>query len=317
MSWRDWRRKISFRQRKDIPDGLFVICPGCGKRVIQKDKAGAMEVCPECAHHSYLPTEKRIEALIDPGSFEELFEDVCPGDPLNFVDRQRYRERLQKSQEETGLDDAIVTGTCRIEGREVCLGVMDFSFIGGSMGSVVGEKVARLADVALETRRPLVIISASGGARMQEGALALMQMAKTCCALARLKEAGIMFISVLTNPTTGGVLASFSSVGDVIIAEPKALIGFTGPRVIKETIRQELPPGFQRSEFLLSHGLIDMIVHRRDLRTRIASLVQYCLRAAPPVPEVVLPAGPEPVFGEEQAPPEQPADGESPENGED
>jgi len=315
MSWRDWRRKISFRQRKDIPDGLFVVCEGCGRSVIQKDKAGATEVCPECDFHFELCAEKRIESLIDPGTFEELFDDVFPGDPLNFVDRKSYKQRLLEAKEQTGLDEAIVTGTCRIEGQEVCLGVIDASFIRGSMGSVVGEKVSRLVDVALETRRPLIIVSASGGARMQEGAISLMQMAKTCCAISRLKQAGIMFISILTNPTTAGVLASFASIGDVVIAEPKALIGFTGPRVIKETIRQDLPPGFQSAEFLLSHGLIDMIVHRRDLRARIASLVQYCPRATPSTPSVADSVGSAPVPDDQQAQPEPPAADEPPKDG--
>jgi acetyl-CoA carboxylase carboxyl transferase subunit beta len=285
MSWKDWRNKLSFRAKKEMPDGLWMRCEGCQTTVFKKTVEEAMEVCPECDYHFYLPTEKRIEIIIDAGSFEEKLDSLWPGDPLNFVDRKSYRDRLRKSQEETGLNDAIVVGTCKIEGRDVCLGVMDFTFMGGSMGSVVGEKVAGLAEIALANRWPLIIVSASGGARMQEGALSLMQMAKTCCALSRLKEAGILFISIMTNPTTAGVLASYAGVGDIIIAEPKALIGFTGPRVIRETIRQELPPGFQRSEFLLEHGLIDMIVHRKDLRQRLATILKYCPGGPSAAPE--------------------------------
>ena len=275
MSWRDWRNKISFRSKKEIPEDVFVRCEGCLKSIYRKRKEEEMEVCYECDYHFYLCTQKRLDMLFDPGTFREMFEEVSPTDPLNFVDREPYPDRLTRYQEGTGLTDAIVVGTGEIEGQKTCLGLMDSAFMAGSMGSVVGEKVTRITECALEERIPLILISTSGGARMQEGALSLMQMAKTCCALARLKEAGLMFLSVLTNPTTAGVLASFAGVGDVIIAEPKALIGFTGPRVIKETIKQDLPPGFQRSEFLLDHGLIDMIVHRQNLRQRIADLLSY------------------------------------------
>ena len=263
--------------------------------IYKKHKEEANEVCPECDYHFYLPSHKRLESLLDPDSFEPLFEDLTSTDPLNFTDREAYADRLVKSQEKTGLKDAVIVGTGRIEGKGFCLALMDFTFMGGSMGSVVGEKIARVTEHALEHRHPLIIISASGGARMQEGALSLMQMAKTCCALAKLREEGLIFVSVLTNPTTAGVLASYAGVGDVIIAEPKALIGFTGPRVIKETIRQDLPEGFQRSEFLLDHGLIDMIVHRQDLRAKLGEILEYS--PGPPRVEYVegngAPASPE------------------------
>jgi acetyl-CoA carboxylase carboxyl transferase subunit beta len=275
MSWRDWRKKLSFRAKKEVPDGLFLTCQGCQKMIYKKHKEEANEVCPECDYHFYLSSQKRLDTLLDPDSFDPLFEDLTSTDPLNFTDREAYAERLVKSQEKTGLKDAVIVGTGRIEGKGICLAIMDFTFMGGSMGSVVGEKIARVTEHAIEHRHPLIIFSASGGARMQEGALSLMQMAKTCCALAKLREEGMIFISVLTNPTTAGVLASYAGVGDVIIAEPKALIGFTGPRVIKETIRQDLPDGFQRSEFMLDHGLIDMIVHRQDLRTRLSEILEY------------------------------------------
>lgn len=275
MSWTNWRKKLSLRSKKEVPDGLFLTCDGCQKMIYKKHKEEAMEVCPECDYHFYLPVQKRLEMLLDPGSFEEQFVDIGPTDPLRFVDREPYDARLLRTQAQTGAKDAVIVGTGKIQGRNICLGLMDFKFMGGSMGSAVGEKITRIIECALELRYPLVILSASGGARMQEGALSLMQMAKTSCALARLSEAGIFYISVLTNPTTAGVLASFAGLGDIIIAEPKALIAFTGPRVIKETIKQDLPPGFQRSEFLLEHGLIDMIVHRRDLRERILQLLEF------------------------------------------
>ncbi|MBI2192102.1 MAG: acetyl-CoA carboxylase carboxyltransferase subunit beta [Planctomycetes bacterium] len=276
MSWTNWRKKLSLRTKKEVPDGLFLTCEGCQKMIYKKHKEEGMEVCPECDYHFYLPIQKRLEMLLDPGSFEERFADIGPTDPLRFVDREPYETRLKKVQAQTGTKDAILVGIGSIQGRKAALGLMDFRFMGGSMGSVVGEKITRITECALERLMPLVILSASGGARMQEGALSLMQMAKTSCALARLSEAGILYVSVLTNPTTAGVLASFAGLGDIIIAEPKALIGFTGPRVIKETIKQDLPPGFQRSEFLLEHGLIDMIVHRRDLRERLGQVLQFC-----------------------------------------
>lgn len=243
--------------------------------IYKKHKEEANEVCPECDYHFYLPSQKRLDSLLDPDTFEPLFGNLTSTDPLHFTDREAYAERLVKSQAKTGLKDAVIVGTGRIEGKGICLALMDFTFMGGSMGSVVGEKITRITEHAFEHKYPLIIISASGGARMQEGALSLMQMAKTCCALAKLRDAGLIYISVLTNPTTAGVLASYAGVGDVIIAEPKALIGFTGPRVIKETIRQDLPEGFQRSEFLLAHGLIDMIVHRQELRARLSEILEY------------------------------------------
>tara|TARA_B100001013_G_scaffold341338_1_gene265723 strand:+ start:308 stop:1159 length:852 start_codon:yes stop_codon:yes gene_type:complete len=279
MSWKDWKKKLTLGPKKEMPDGLFVTCEGCLKMIYKKHKEEAMEVCPECDYHFQLPSWRRLDLILDDDSFEELHEDVSPTDPLQFVDREPYIDRLRRSQEKTGMKDAVIVGTGRIGGQNVCIGLMDFSFMGGSMGSVVGEKITRIAEHALETGHPLIVISASGGARMQEGVLSLMQMAKTSCSLSRLSEAGILYISILTHPTTAGVLASFAGLGDIIVAEPKALIGFTGPRVIKETIKQDLPSGFQRSEFLLEHGLIDMIVHRKDLNERLTQLVSYSATA--------------------------------------
>ena len=279
MSWKDWKKKLTLGPKKEMPDGLFVTCEGCLKMIYKKHKEEAMEVCPECDYHFQLPSWRRLDLILDDDSFEELHEDVSPTDPLQFVDREPYIDRLRRTQEKTGMKDAVIVGTGRIGGHNVCIGLMDFSFMGGSMGSVVGEKITRITEHAFETGHPLIIISASGGARMQEGVLSLMQMVKTSCSLARLKEAGILYISILTHPTTAGVLASFAGLGDIIVAEPKALIGFTGPRVIKETIKQELPSGFQRSEFLLEHGLIDMIVHRKDLNERLTQLVSYAATA--------------------------------------
>jgi acetyl-CoA carboxylase carboxyl transferase subunit beta len=232
-------------------------------------------VCTKCNYHFIIDTDRYIEILCDPGSFTETHRGIRSGDPLGFRDLKRYEQRIRESMKKTGREEAVVTGFARMNSRDMVLAIMDFEFMGGSMGSAVGEKITRAINDATEQGRPLVIISRSGGARMQESILSLMQMAKTCAALSRLSEARLPFISVLTNPTTGGVTASFASLGDVIIAEPKALIGFAGPRVIQQTIRQDLPDGFQRSEFLLSHGMVDIVCSREKLRETLEGLLEF------------------------------------------
>lgn len=233
-----------------------------------------LKVCPKCDYHFRITAKERIELLVDPGTFSEFDGQIQSEDPLSFKDSQKYRDRVKTARKKTGLNDAVISGTCTLDGVNVVLCVFDFFFMGGSMGSVVGEKVTRAVERAIDERCGLVVISSSGGARMQEGALSLMQMAKTSAALARLRRERLPFISVLTDPTTGGVTASFAMLGDVNIAEPKALIGFAGPRVIEQTIRQELPEGFQRSEFVLEHGMIDRIVNRKELKKTIVNLLR-------------------------------------------
>ena len=266
----------SMRQKRDIPDGLWMRCPGCEGMLYRKVVTENLEVCPECNHHFRLSGRKRIDQLVDPDSFEELFADVAPVDSLDFRWLgQVYGDRLKKEQAKTGQKDAVLTGIAYVKGRRVALGAMNFDFLGGSMGSVIGEKLTLIIEEATKQNLPLIIVSISGGARMQEGALSLMQMAKTSAALARFDSAGGLFISVLTDPTAGGTTASFAMLGDVIVAEPGALICFAGPRVIANTIKAELPPGFQRAEFLVEKGFVDMIVHRKDLRSEIARLIDY------------------------------------------
>ena len=265
------------RKKKDLPDGLWMRCPSCGQMLYRKTVAENLEVCPECNHHFRVGASKRIEQLADTGTFEELFGDIAPADPLEFKwAGQSYAQRLKKEQAKTGHPEAVITGDAYIRGRRVALGVMDGDFLMGSMGSVLGEKITLLIEHATEQSLPLVIVCMSGGARMHEGALSLMQMGKTSAALARFDDAGGLFISVLTDPTTGGTTASFAMLGDIIIAEPNALIGFAGQRVIANTIKSELPKGFQRAEFLLEHGFIDRIVPRHELRNEIARLIDYC-----------------------------------------
>lgn len=265
------------RQKRGIPEGLWQRCPGCQAPIFRKEADKRMGVCPECDYHFYVSAKDRIEQVLDEGTFEEWDASLRPTDPLEFKDKKRYAERLTAEQERTGLTDAAVTGSGMIRARRVAFGVTDSAFIMGSMGSVVGERLARLVERATEEQLPLIIISGSGGgARMHEGILSLMQMAKVSAALARYDQANGLFISVLTNPTMGGVAASFASLGDVVFAEPKALIGFAGPRTIKATIRIELPKGFQTSEFLLEHGFIDRIVPRSRLKTEIARTIDYC-----------------------------------------
>ncbi|MDQ7815698.1 MAG: acetyl-CoA carboxylase, carboxyltransferase subunit beta [Melioribacteraceae bacterium] len=261
--------------KTDIPDGQWSKCADCGEIIHNKQLEVNIWVCPKCNYHFRIGSDQYISVLFDKGSFKEYDKKMKSGDPLEFSDTKKYSERINATIKKSGLNDAVKTGTGKIENKKVAFACMDFGFIGGSMGSVVGEKIARIIDVAYQERFPLIIISQSGGARMMEGAFSLMQMAKTSARLARLADAKIPFISVLTDPTTGGVTASYSMLGDVIIAEPKALIGFAGPRVIKQTIGKDLPQGFQRSEFLLENGFVDFIVNRKQLKEKISQLIDY------------------------------------------
>ncbi len=258
-----------------IPEGLWLRCVSCGQMIYRKQMEANLHVCPECGHHFRIGAVERVTQLADTGSFQAMFTSLAPGDPLGFKDLKAYPDRLLAEQIKTGQLDAIQAGTCFIKGRQAIICCLDSEFMMGSMGSVVGETITRTIELATERNLPLVIVSCSGGARMQESGLSLMQMAKTSAALARLDDAKGLFISVLTDPTTGGVTASFAMLGDVILAEPKALIGFAGPRVIQQTIRQELPEGFQRAEFLMESGLVDRVVARPDLRTEIARIIDY------------------------------------------
>jgi acetyl-CoA carboxylase carboxyl transferase subunit beta len=260
-------------QKKELPDGLWEKCPGCGEIIHKKQLESNYWVCNKCNHHFRIGSEEYIKVLLDEGTFKEMDKKMKSADPLQFEDTKKYVERIPETIKKTGLFDAIRTGTGKLNGMEVVLACMDFKFIGGSMGSVVGEKIARAIDKSLKSKNPLIIISSSGGARMMEGAFSLMQLAKTSARLARLAEAKIPYISLLTDPTTGGTTASYAMLGDINIAEPKALIGFAGPRVIKQTIGKDLPPGFQRSEFLLEHGFIDVVVPRYELKEKIYTLL--------------------------------------------
>jgi len=262
-------------KKRDIPSGLWVKCDGCGEMIYSKELENNLKVCPKCEHHFPMTARERIASLADAGSFQETNADMTSVDVLNFTGAASYSERLKTYQRQTEMNDAVLTGLCRICEHDVSLAVMDFAFLGASMGSVVGEKITIAIETATARKIPVVIVAASGGARMYEGIISLMQMAKTSGAVARHADARLPYLSVLTHPTTAGVMASFASLGDVIIAEPKALIGFAGPRVIKETTQQELPEGFQTSEFLLERGLIDLIVPRRRLRETIGKLLDY------------------------------------------
>jgi acetyl-CoA carboxylase carboxyl transferase subunit beta len=276
MAWfRKPKQPLKSSDKRDLPSDVFEKCGGCGEIVYGERLAQNAQVCAECGFHFRISPDQFLEFLLDPGTFQERDGDLRSEDPLEFEDLKPYRARLEAAENKLGKRDGVVVGDGILDGMPVCIGVMDFRFLGGSMGSVVGEKVARLARRALELRRPLVLVSASGGARMQEGIYSLMQLAKTSSVLARLHEAGIPYISVLTDPTTGGTTASFAMLGDVNLAEPGALIGFAGPRVIEETIKQGLPDGFQRSEFLLDHGMVDKVVDRRELKSTIALLLRH------------------------------------------
>lgn len=276
MSWfKKPKQKLSSEQKKELPEDVWDKCDECGEILYSRRLAENRYVCPECEHHFRIPAAGHIDNLTDDGLEEEFDLELSSADPLDFEDSKPYPKRIRQAEEDVGPGDAVRTGRGEIDGRSVHVGAMDFRFIGGSMGSVVGEKVRRLATSALDAGDPLIIVSASGGARMQEGILSLMQMAKTAAALEQIDEAGLPYVSILTHPTTGGVTASYAMLGDVILAEPGALIGFAGPRVIKQTIGQDLPEGFQRSEFLLEHGMIDRIVPRPEMKEAVSLLLHH------------------------------------------
>ncbi len=275
MNWFE-RMKSGFRtiKKKELPDGVWIKCDGCKELLYQKELEKNLRVCPKCDYHFRTSSKEYINILVDEGSFQETNAGMTSVDPLKFKDVKRYVDRLKEHMKRTEQNSAILTGVGEINGHPLALGVMNFSFIGGSMGSVVGEKIVRLINTAIERRLPLVIVSTSGGARMQESALSLMQMAKTSANLFRLSQQGLLYISVLVNPCTAGVLASFASLGDVIIAEPKTLIRFSGPRVTKETTGEEMPPGFQPAETVLEHGFLDLVVHRKNLKSTLTNLIE-------------------------------------------
>jgi len=269
-----------------VPEGLWIKCPGCTQLIYKKDLEESLNVCPKCTHHFRIGAAERLRALFDDGRYTEHFPNLISTDPLRFTDTKPYRLRLKTTISSTGLKDAIIIATGKLDGLDLVVAAMEYTFIGGSMGVVVGEKIARAIEMAIERRQPVIVISCSGGARMMEGALSLMQMAKVSAALARLDRAKLPFISILTDPTTGGVTASFAMLGDLNIAEPRALIGFAGPRVIEQTIRQKLPDGFQRSEFLVDHGMLDLIVDRRGMKDALARALRF-MRAEPAAPAAV------------------------------
>ncbi len=276
MTWFKKSEEEGKERREDLKpfEQLWTKCNSCNELVYRKVIERNLQVCPKCNYHFQIPARRRIDSVADPGTFVEYDGDLVSTDPLDFKDSKRYPSRIRESQEKTGHKDAIICGEARIEGQPAMIGIFEFNFMGGSLGSVVGEKIVRLIERAVDKKVSVIIFCASGGARMQEGILSLMQMAKTSAALAKLNEARIPYISVLTDPTTGGVSASIAMLGDIILAEPKAMIGFAGPRVIKETIRTDLPEGFQRAEYLLEHGMVDLIVERKDLRHTLASLLE-------------------------------------------
>jgi acetyl-CoA carboxylase carboxyl transferase subunit beta len=301
-----WFKKVrkpieSPPDKSRVPEGLWVKCPSCGQIIYNKDLAASLSVCTKCGHHFRLSASERLRSLFD-GDWTEHDSGLRSTDPLTFTDTKPYRKRLEASIAATGLQDAVITATGTINGISTVVAAMEYGFIGGSMGVVVGEKITRAIERAIDQRLPVMIVSCSGGARMMEGALSLMQMAKISAALARLDRAGLPYISLLTDPTTGGVTASFAMLGDVNIAEPKALIGFAGPRVIEQTIRQKLPEGFQRSEFLLDHGMLDMVVDRRELKGVITRVLRFGGAGhpveAPAVAAIAAPALPAPVTGQ-------------------
>lgn len=281
MDWFKRKKGIGgSHEKKSIPDGLWVKCEVCGEIIYRPELEKKMHVCAKCDYHFRVTSKEFAAYYFDEGSFSEFNQQIKPTDPLKFKAKKRYSEQLKSTQKKTGLSDAVITGDALIEGRPVVAAIMDFSFIGGSMGSVVGEKISRAIDRARERRHPMIIVSASGGARMMEGALSLMQMAKTSAKLAQLADAGVPFISILTDPTTGGTTASFAMLGDLIVSEPGALIGFAGQRVIKQTIGQDLPQGFQRAEFVQDHGFIDMIIHREQMRETLGRVLGMIWPAA-------------------------------------
>ncbi len=279
QEWFEKRKEAQIQRRQmearteDVATGLWTKCVHCESQITKKELEENMMVCPVCDYHFRINARTRINQLFDKDSFEELFKNVKPTDPLNFVDTVSYADRLEQAHAKTGLDEAVITGIASIEGHKVATAVMDFDFMGGSMGSVVGEKVTRIIEEAIQRRLPVLVVTSSGGARMQESALSLMQMAKTSCAVARLDEAGLLYINLLTEPTFGGITASFGTLGDIIVAEQGARIGFAGRRVIEQTIRQKLPADFQTAEYLLKYGQVDLVSKREDLRKNLSSIL--------------------------------------------
>ncbi|MDR0994271.1 MAG: acetyl-CoA carboxylase, carboxyltransferase subunit beta [Verrucomicrobiota bacterium] len=285
----DKQPALTKARKRDMPDGLWLKCPACNEMIFGEEQEKALRVCPMCGHHFPMSREERLAMLADEGTFEEWDAELYSVDFLGFVGAASYQSKLEENRRKTGEVDAVTCGRARLNRRAIALGIMDFNFLGASMGSVVGEKITRLIERGTAEKLPVVLICASGGARMYEGMMSLMQMAKTSGALARHTEAALPYIPVLTHPTTAGVMASFATLGDVILAEPGALIGFAGARVIKETIQQDLPPGFQRPDFLLRHGLLDQIVQRRELKMRLAHLLDsFCGPLAASEPPALL-----------------------------
>ncbi|HMK44053.1 MAG TPA: acetyl-CoA carboxylase, carboxyltransferase subunit beta [Dissulfurispiraceae bacterium] len=282
MAWFRRKKNVTQEKKVKIPEGLWVKCDNCKEIVYRKEIEKNRQVCPKCGYHFRISSRQRLRMLSDDGSFVELDADLMTTDPLEFMDSMPYAERIEENRAKSGLSEAALYGDASISGRPVVLALMDFSFMGGSMGSVVGEKISRAAERAIEKKVPLITIAASGGARMQEGMLSLMQMAKVSASIGRLRESEVLYISVLADPTFGGVTASFAMLGDVIIAEPRSLVGFAGPRVIEQTIKQQLPDNFQRAEFLLEHGMIDLVVERQALKETLARLIHHFM----PLPAV-------------------------------
>jgi acetyl-CoA carboxylase carboxyl transferase subunit beta len=275
MAWFKKSKEIKTEKKVKIPEGLWIKCDSCKEIIYKKEIEKNLQVCPKCNYHFRISARERIDLIADEGSFVELDNDLTPSDPLNFKDKASYAERLNEYRLKSEMPEAAIYGDAVINTRPVVLAIMDFSFWGGSMGSVVGEKITRAAERALEKKIPFLTVSASGGARMQEGMFSLMQMAKVSAAVSRLKDSDVLYLSILADPTFGGVTASFAMLGDVIIAEPKSLIGFAGQRVIEQTIKQQLPENFQRAEFLLDHGMIDLVVERRELKSKVYKLIEH------------------------------------------
>jgi len=279
MTWFKKTKQQRISKKVKIPEGLWVKCDNCKEIVYKREVEKNLKVCPKCNYHFRISARERLSLMVDEGSFVEISADLTSGDPLGFKDTLSYRERIKENQEKSGLKEAVITGEALIKGSAAVIAIMDFSFLGGSMGCAVGEKIVRAAELAVEGRKPFITVASSGGARMQEGILSLMQMAKVSAVIGRLKDACIPYISILSDPTFGGVTASFAMLGDIIIAEPRSLIGFAGPRVIEQTIKQQLPEGFQRAEFLLEHGMIDMIVERKYLKDTLSVIIGHLLPA--------------------------------------
>jgi len=277
MAWFKKTKEIRTDKKGKSPEGLWVKCDGCKEIIYKKEIEKNLKICPKCNYHFRISARERLKLLVDEGSFVEIDENLSSVDPLHFKDSISYKERLKENQKKSGLKEAVVSGDALIKGYPVSLAIMDFSFMGGSMGSVVGEKVSRAAERSIEKKQPFISIASSGGARMQEGIFSLMQMAKASASIGKLKDNGILYISILCDPTFGGVTASFATLGDIIIAEPKSLIGFAGPRVIEQTIKQPLPDDFQRADFLLEHGLIDMVVDRKILKETLAKIFELLI----------------------------------------